>query len=145
MKECNEVELTISSFADGEADPEEQLNMFRHLAICPECRTFFEAVLTMKKHIAQESRYHAPFELSHHVLHNPGVAKPRRSINHQFYRLSRSRVCLPAPLVGGIVIILAVGMFLISQTRAPQQPDRISNIVLSEHGMSLRVIRVHQE
>jgi predicted anti-sigma-YlaC factor YlaD len=145
MVDCREVELTISAYADKEAPEADQVKMFEHLASCAICREFFEVVVAMKANAAREERFRAPAGLSRRVLLFPVSKSAQGAIRRSVHRVASSKVRIPVPLLACMVLLLLLGTFFLSQRQAPQQPVHTSNVILSKDGMSLRVIRVHQQ
>ena len=65
--ECKELLLQISDYIDGTLQPKEHLELEKHLATCPRCRTF---VNTLKTTISLcQSLYEVPAPV-HRSLHN---------------------------------------------------------------------------
>jgi anti-sigma factor RsiW len=57
MKKCEEFELAISCFVDGELDRADGIDMFNHLASCERCAAFLEDVIRMRNKAAREGKH----------------------------------------------------------------------------------------
>jgi anti-sigma factor RsiW len=73
MKKCEEYELAISSYVDGEIAQDERAPLFHHLASCEQCNGFLHDAIQIRIDAARESRFSAPTELGFPVV-------PQRSI-----------------------------------------------------------------
>jgi predicted anti-sigma-YlaC factor YlaD len=47
--DCYEYKERINLFVDGELDINIQMKLFKHLAVCQECRSFVDGLVRMKE------------------------------------------------------------------------------------------------
>jgi predicted anti-sigma-YlaC factor YlaD len=122
-KQCEEYELLIVSYLDGESEETDKREVFLHIAECASCRGFWETMTEMKLQAAQEIRRVAPATLDRRIL----VGTIRRTSSTKVARLwnglVRGRVFMPAPVALLLALFLLSGgaglAFLLSSTPPP--------------------------
>jgi predicted anti-sigma-YlaC factor YlaD len=68
---CEYCQEQISQFVDGELSPKEEADVFSHLGICEQCRTFLKDVISLRNSLAHTKETAVPASLDQRVLTRP--------------------------------------------------------------------------
>lgn len=99
MKKCEQYELYISAFIDNELDEEQQIELFEHLASCPNCRSHLKELKQIKEGTMHLKEYLTPPVELEYFWHN---------LYHKIERgISWSLIIL------GSLVLFITGLFMI--------------------------------
>jgi hypothetical protein len=139
---CEECELAVSAFCDGEGGGSEGASMFVHLQGCRLCRVFFKKVMQMKSDALREERMHPPQRLDTRILGRGEWRFAGRSAWISIRHIATAKIALPVPVAAVVVMALLVGgSFLLGHPDKQAASDRVP-VVQNQSGMSLPVIRI---
>jgi predicted anti-sigma-YlaC factor YlaD len=103
-KSCEEYELLITAYLDGESEDTDKRGVFLHVAECSPCRAFLESVMDMKMQAARENRFTAPASLDRSIRAGTKRRAASQIISRWWERTTRGRVFIPTP----VAILLAL-------------------------------------
>ncbi len=114
---CSDKQERITSFIDGELSTRDQIELFKHLAICPDCQSFIDVIMRMRD-IQKREQINYPVEIDETLLSRLGSL--RRTLNSESPRttpvrstLLKHRVSLPVPLaIGAAAAAIIIGFLL---------------------------------
>ena len=102
---CSDKQEQITSFIDGELSTRDQIELFKHLAACPDCHSFIDVMMRWRD-IQKREQINYPVEIDETLLSRLGSL--RRTLNSESPRttpvrstLLKHRVSLPVPLAIG--------------------------------------------
>ena len=126
--DCTSRQEQTSLFIDGELSMSDQVDLFKHLAVCTECQLFLDSLLKWKE-IQRRESVQFPAEIDEAVL--SGIEQgdavrrdlPRR--NERIPSFWGKRITLPVPmaLAVGAALVIAVALLISFVARSPE-PDQ---------------------
>jgi len=125
---CDDVQASISAYADGELPPDEEGAMFAHIGTCPVCRKFLRSVLEIRSAVASAARPDVPGSLDRRVLtFRPGARPPKRERMRWFADLWMRRLSVPFPSAALVAIaLLSITIFTLSLLMRPSEVPLLS-------------------
>ena len=114
---CNDQQELITFFIDGELAIPEQIELFKHLAVCSDCQSFIDTMMRMRE-IEKREQIRCPSEVDEAILFRLSQ-RDRSDIfgdsvkkKTGIFKISR-RITLPLPVaVGAAVAAIVIGFFL---------------------------------
>lgn len=112
---CEMYEEQISALIDHELKDEETEVLFAHLSTCRSCRRSLQSVLDLRSNLGEQAPPMAPKELDEKVLTRM-VAAQRAKTDRKAIPgfLWQGRISAPLPIAAGVVLLLMIGSFLLS-------------------------------
>ena len=128
----------VSLYIDDTLNDKESSELFAHLAVCGECRSYMKISLRVRTQIANEELEDVPRSLDRRVL--ASVVRENAALKRQtwYSPVWFTRISIPLPAAASIVFLLIVGSLLFSpllsaerQQRAEVPAELLSKIPLS--------------
>lgn len=119
-----EYQQHISLYIDNVLNDKDSAELFAHLAVCNECRTYLKISMRVHGHLASEELADVSQSLDRRVLAT--VARENAALNRNTW-LSPvwfTRISIPLPAAASIVFLLIVGCLLFSPLLSPEHPQR---------------------
>ncbi len=141
MRKCEEYELAISCYVDGELGSAELQKVFSHLAQCEACSGFLEKAIRIRVEAAKEMRQKV-------VERSPDATSPGwRGVmsiapHHRLLALIRRRIAIPVPVAVAAVILLFFLTLTLNQQPQPVKPAPAVHPPLPEQVTTLPVVRI---
>jgi anti-sigma factor RsiW len=115
---CSDKQEQITSFLDGNLSTRDQIELFKHLAVCNDCQSFIDVMMRMRD-IQKHERINYPIEIDEALLtrigrlrYTPDTEVPHaRQITHH---LIPRRITLPLPLAIGVAAAAIIIGFLLN-------------------------------
>ena len=82
---CEQYQEHISQFIDGELPSNAETELFLHLGVCEQCRTFLKNALSLRDTLAHTQQITVPVSLDQRILAQNSLAT-ERPVNHNFIR-----------------------------------------------------------
>ncbi|MCX6132769.1 MAG: zf-HC2 domain-containing protein [Ignavibacteriales bacterium] len=124
----------VSLYIDDTLNDKESSELFAHLAVCGECRSYMKISLRVRNQIANEELAEVPRSLDRRVL--ASVARENAALKRQtwYSPVWLARISIPLPAAVSIVFLLIVGSLLFSPllTNDPRQQAEIPSVLLSK-------------
>ena len=141
MKKCEEYELAISCYVDGELAREEKAKLFSHLASCERCTGFFEQAIEIRLETAKEQRYRLDESVPPEGFRDkppvPHIANGRRVL-----ALLHRRISIPVPIAAAVVVLfLLLTVYLGGEPQQPKQQIAVHS-TLPVQITTLPVVRI---
>ena len=120
---CEEYQMLIGEYLDGEVRNGRVTALFRHLSECADCRSMFTASVAFKKSLKDIPEPPVPSSLDRRIEAIGSVSVARQHGDRKAISiLWRRAVRVPVPVVMLVVIMTAVLSFLIVQKPAATIP-----------------------
>jgi anti-sigma factor RsiW len=131
MKVCEEYELAVSRYVDGELESSLWTGLFSHMAKCERCARFLEQAISIRLELATEQQ-HQPAEeiipLSMRASDEPAIRGVRRKI---LPALMQRRLSIPVPVASAIGFLLVIGTLVFSSLALRmQEPQTVFVVTL---------------
>jgi len=124
--ECEEIHRLLNAYLDGELNPDRQLEMERHLILCPSCASLAQEHQEFRAFFRiGATRYRAPLQLKAKIL----AAARREEAKQRFAFLRQSWVYAAA--------VIALGLFLTLNFVFPDTQKEFSRQAVLRHSDSL--------
>jgi anti-sigma factor RsiW len=141
MKQCEEYELAISCYVDGEVLPVERMKMFGHLSECEACTGFLENAIQIRIEAAKETRNQFS------VLKAGQVFSDKRLTTHLVPRqrvlaLIRHRLSIPVPIAAVVMVLLLVLTLSVNRQPPESKQDATVRSTLPVQVTTLPVVRI---
>jgi anti-sigma factor RsiW len=119
---CEDIQLSISSYVDDALDTMSQGTMFTHLVTCSECREFLRRSLDMRARLAAIPLPEVPLSLDRRVMRlNPLRGGRVKGAGERIRALWSHRLSLPLP--SAALIALALITVTVLSISLWQKPD----------------------
>jgi len=115
----------ISLYIDNNLSDEKSSELFAHLAICNECRTYMKISMRVRSHIASEELAEVPRTLDRRVLASVGRGRAALRQRSWYSPVWFTRVSIPLPAAASIVFLLIIGSLLFYPLLTPAQQRRV--------------------
>lgn len=123
MKTCEEYELAVSCYVDGELGRSENASLFSHLAQCERCAGFLEQAMQIRLEAAKEQQHQPAKEIIPLMMRAPEEPAVRRVHRESLHALMQRRLSLPVPVASAIALLLVFGTLVLSAlTLRTQEP-----------------------
>jgi predicted anti-sigma-YlaC factor YlaD len=116
---CADHQRTINRFIDQEIKATESAELFEHLGKCPECRRFYDSIITLA---AQLERVQLSIDEISEAPWQPGVAASRMPVHH----ITGQKRIAPRPsTLAFVIVVMFVVSFLFSVSVTIEKPVQI--------------------
>jgi predicted anti-sigma-YlaC factor YlaD len=120
---CEYYQEYISQFIDGELPPTTEVELFKHLGICEQCRTFLKDALLLRNTLALTRQVTVPSSLDQRILAQYSLTA-MKPVNQDFFgRVTKRKYSFRAI---GLAIIFSVltGVICSSFWHTSHQPQQ---------------------
>ena len=142
---CNDKLELISAFIDGELSPRNKLELFKHIAACPDCRSFIDVMIRMRE-VEKKEQIIYPAEIDETLLSR---LDGRQTMMHSDYRQTtvtnlpqvRHRVTLSVPVaIGAAAAAIMLGFLLSGIVFREYESSTSPSIIQSQYQPPTAVI-----
>jgi anti-sigma factor RsiW len=120
---CEQYQEQISQFIDGELPSTTETELFVHLGLCEQCRTFLKNALSLRNTLARTRQITVPASLDQRILAQHSLASGR-SVSQNFIRhVAKNKYSFRA--IGlSIIFSLLTGVLFTSLWHTSYQPQQ---------------------
>ncbi len=141
MKQCEEYELAISCYVDGELEPVERTGLFGHLSHCEACTGFLEHAIHIRVETARETRYQFS-ELKPGQVFLEERLSTQMPARQRVLALIRHRLSIPVPIAAAVMVLLLVLTLSLNRQPPERKQDATVRSTLPVQITTLPVVRI---
>jgi len=103
---CEQYQEYISQFIDGELPPTAEIELFVHLGVCEQCRTFLKNVLSLSNTLTLSQQMTVPASLDQRILNQMSSNVKQQTLQNLFWHKGKTQYSFRA--IGLAVIFSAI-------------------------------------
>jgi len=144
---CNERQEQANLFIDGELGTRQQVELFKHLALCNDCQSFVDAMIRTKE-TSRREQIPYPADLDEAVFSKLASRKVISSRNEQHQQVKtafwKRRITFSTPiLAAAIVVVLVLGLFLGEMLNRKSETQTLPSSWLQSQAQPATIIMIY--
>lgn len=108
---CDQYQESANLFLDGELDVQSEVELFRHISHCEECRSFVD-VMSRISSVKDAEKIQFPPALDDKLFTRLAGSRRGRPARSSFIGMFRREIAISLPLAAALVVILLFGGML---------------------------------
>ena len=133
--QCEERTSALNLFLDSALEPADQTDLFSHLAVCEECRSYISTMMKIGN-VRQNENISYPAEIDDRIMRHLSISQDssfnRKRPADNVVSFRKHMFQIPAPVVyaliaASIVLSFFVGRFSFLQKETPQTMQVVNN------------------